>query len=306
MKKLSVSKIENITLETVKESGRELDYYLIKNLISSESHAFDEQIMVCLKKYQNKDGGFGQGLEPDVQAPESSVLATNIAIDVLKHIQMTSQKEKVVQDIVRFLESKFDFETNQFEFVPDSIQRYPHAVWWNDSNAFGYFNPTPEVLGFLFQNRHYLKIIEIDLQIEIMIEAINGEAFRNNEKEHSLYSVLKFYRALDFERKSKIQEVVSLNVDRLICLDSEKWATYNPQPYKFFPSLDSFKAKEYQGTIQENFKFLKSQLTDTYVWMPDWQWMQYDDVFESKAKFEWLGYVTHERLLAFHSFGLIN
>ena len=39
-----------------------------------------------LAAFQNSDGGFGHGLEPDVQMSSSSILATTVALQQCRHL----------------------------------------------------------------------------------------------------------------------------------------------------------------------------------------------------------------------------
>ena len=41
------------------------------------------KVLTELRRYQNRDGGFGHGLEPDVRLTDSSVIATTIALQTL-------------------------------------------------------------------------------------------------------------------------------------------------------------------------------------------------------------------------------
>ena len=43
-------------------------------------------VVEALAAYQNPDGGFGHGLEPDLRAPQSSVLCTSIALQILREL----------------------------------------------------------------------------------------------------------------------------------------------------------------------------------------------------------------------------
>lgn len=49
--------------------------------------ASDESLLAVLGEYQNADGGFGNALEPDLRANESSVLCTSIAFQILRSTQ---------------------------------------------------------------------------------------------------------------------------------------------------------------------------------------------------------------------------
>lgn len=41
-------------------------------------------VLIELSRYQNEDGGFGHGLEPDLRCKESSALATTRALEILR------------------------------------------------------------------------------------------------------------------------------------------------------------------------------------------------------------------------------
>ena len=72
----------------VMEQGRELERRLL-------SYYFDDgtpaAVLDELANYQNQDGGFGNGLEPDLQLPDSSVITTTIALRILREVKATSE-----------------------------------------------------------------------------------------------------------------------------------------------------------------------------------------------------------------------
>ena len=65
------------------DQGRELERRLL-------SYYFDDgtpaAVLDELASYQNQDGGFGNGLEPDIQLPDSSVITTTIALRILREV----------------------------------------------------------------------------------------------------------------------------------------------------------------------------------------------------------------------------
>ena len=77
----------------VMEQGRELERRLL-------SYYFDDgtptAVLDELASYQNQDGGFHNGLEPDLQLPDSSVITTTIALRILREVKATSN-DKIVQ-----------------------------------------------------------------------------------------------------------------------------------------------------------------------------------------------------------------
>ncbi len=303
MKAISKQVVLDKTLPIVLEKGRHLDGLRLQKFLRRNDPMLDTAILESLESYQNEDGGFGHGLEPDVQADVSSVLATNLALEILKEVDDCPAKEAMFKKAVWFLESKFDAKRHQFEFVPDEIQNFPHADWWNDPSVFGYFNPTPEVFAFLYKEKQYLKTIDIEKELDVMIEAIQSDTFTQCDQEHSIYAVVKLFRVLDEPRKALVKETVSDAIRRTICLDEAQWPIYAAQPYKFFANPDDLLANEYAEALERNFAYLKSIFDKDHIWWPDWQWTQFETLFEEKVKFDWLGGLTMERLKAFDGFG---
>ena len=113
---------------------------------------------------------------------------------------------------------------HQFEFVPTEIQDFPHADWWNDPSVFGYFNPTPEVFSFLCKHGEFLKTIDLEEELDVLIEAIRSDAFAQCDQEHSIYAVVKLFRVLDEPRKAMVKDAVSDAIRRTICLDETTMA----------------------------------------------------------------------------------
>ena len=68
MKKLSETSFQKAR-SFIFEHGRILDQRLFEFHFEGRSN---EAVLLALKKYQNKDGGFGKALEPDLRSPLSS------------------------------------------------------------------------------------------------------------------------------------------------------------------------------------------------------------------------------------------
>jgi len=294
----------NNTLSYVKEKGRKLDYYLILNQLSKQS--YDEEIIDELLKYQNDDYGFGQGLEPDVQTPSSSVLASNIAIKILNDVA-SPRKEGIIKGLVNYFISQYIPETRSFNFVPNNVNDFPRAIWWNgDVNSnFGYFNPTPEVVGFLFMNRAYIENFEIESLVDFVSEKIICEISKIN-KPHSLYSVIKFYENLDSKRQNNLRNLIIDKTKELISTNRDEWKNYAPQPYKLITSKGHPLYFEYKDTINENMEFLLESISDNSVWMPEWNWGQFEELYFSNIQYKWMGFLTFERLKILDVFGYLD
>lgn len=276
---------ENV-LPYVKEKGRKIDYYLIENLFVNK----DKEIIEELKRFQNKDLGFGNALEADVRMPQSSVLATNNAVQMLKEVKDPSLKEDLIKDIVEYYEKSYNQEKNRFLMVGKEVDDYPHAVWWNYKDLeknFPFGNPDPEVIGFLYKNRKYLKELNINSLINSVVVFIKSEAFLESGM-HTLLSVLEFNKNVDKDVSNLIHERIHLLVNKEIRDGIGKWEEYSLEPYKVY-LIDLHFIGIHQELLEKNLEYLLDKVQQMKV-EPNWKWHQYDDVFE-EVKYDWIGHL---------------
>lgn len=163
-------------LPLVKTKGRMIDYYLIQSLFENK----DEEIIDELTKFQNLDGGMGNALEADIRMPQSNVASTNSAVHYLDAIKNPALKDSIIQKMISYYEDSYNTERERFIMVPKEVDDYPHAIWWNYKDIeknFPFGNPDPEVIGFLYENRKYLKKLNYNKLINKVVDYINSEEF---------------------------------------------------------------------------------------------------------------------------------
>lgn len=273
-------------LTNIWDNGRKLDYYLLLSFIEDT----DEEIIFELQKYQNDDGGFGHALEPDIRMPFSSVAATNIAVYALDYVKSIDVKEDMLQEIVAYFESCYDTDKKAWSLVPAVVNEYPRAVWWNYENVdtFTYGNPNPQVIGFLYQNRKYLKKIDILSQLNKVVDYVNGP-FMKEATMHSILSVLEFYKRVDKDVKNlikaKLQAVIDIELEKTKDLTNE----YVLEPY-LVALTDKMLLSNHLELLEENLQSNYEKLQLGCI-TPKWQWYQFDEVFED-VKDEWNGFLT--------------
>lgn len=95
MNKLSLNQFEKAAL-FLKTTARPLERTLFAWEFEGGS---SEAVLSEVKKFQNKDGGFGHGLESDFRCEESSALATAVALHLLSDIGVTETEETVEKGI---------------------------------------------------------------------------------------------------------------------------------------------------------------------------------------------------------------
>ncbi len=271
----------NILLEEVKNKCRKLEYELIRHLFSDNR----EVVLKELKKFQNRDKGFGKGLEADIRMNKSSVAATNLAISYLDDIDDYT----MIKGIVSYYEKVFEKETNSFPIVPSYVVKKPHAWWWDpNKSTFPWGNPNPEVIGFLYKYK-FATTLDIDDLVRITMNYIDNHL--QEASMHTFYSMLKFYTYVIedsmYEKKYK-----QLFIDRLHqLLEEMKDDEYKIEVHIVYNICPSIVSEE---LIKDAYAYVISKL-ESGVQPPPWSWGQYEKVFE-KVKYEWSGVIIYDYL----------
>ena len=255
-----------------------------------------EAVLDALSVYQNPDGGFGHGLEPDFLNPESSPIAVWAASEILKDIGFNDKEHPVVRGILRYLESGADFSEDSFQWlntVP-SNNDHPHAIWW-EYNGDGElkYNPTAALAGFI------LEFAEADSPLYNKARTIAENAvkwFVNSvpfEEQHITACFVRLYKAVesfcpDIVDIKLFREKLCENVRHCICKDKEKWETeYVTKPTDFMITPDSiFYADNKELADHECDFIINSQLPDggfkvTWQW-----WTDYTEYYVSANRWQ--------------------
>ena len=82
-----------------------------------------------LTEYQNDDGGFGNGLEPDSLTQASGALATSVGLAILAHVGAPAS-HPAVRAAVSYLLTTIDPGSRVWRIVPEAAAIAPHAPWW--------------------------------------------------------------------------------------------------------------------------------------------------------------------------------
>ena len=97
-------------------------------------HAFEREntagVISALSAFQNSDGGFGHGLEPDFTLPDSSPAATSVACGILAFTRVSSETP-IVRNAIKYLINTYDWQKRKWNTVPKQVNDYPHASWWH-------------------------------------------------------------------------------------------------------------------------------------------------------------------------------
>ncbi len=114
----------------------------IKNLIFNQgrllerklySYFFEkgskEGVLKALSAYQNDDGGFGNGIEPDILCPDSSAIGAETALYILDLLDL--KEEKLSKKLIDWI---INAQNNEgfIDHPPKNLFNYPFQPWWKN------------------------------------------------------------------------------------------------------------------------------------------------------------------------------
>jgi hypothetical protein len=260
-----------------------------------------------LAAFQNSDGGFGHGLEPDVQMSSSSILATTVALQHLRALQV-SAGHPLVLGAVRYLMDTYDSEAVAWPFVPPQVDAAPHAPWWQYNADLSQYlaNPRAEIVGFLFD---YAELVPADL-CETLLTAVT-EYLEDPAVELTMHELLCYVRLVETESLpadahdrllSELQPLLNSGV----ATDPSTWDGYVLKPLMVAPSPASLFAESVQKIIGENLDFEIDRQQKDGSWAPNWSWGEAYPEAWFHAKRAWKGVLTVNMINALLAYGRVE
>lgn len=208
-----------------------------------------ERVLQALEAYQNPDGGFGHGLEPDFWNPNSTPVATWAATEYIREVRLSDARHPMIQEILRYLESGADFDenANQWLNVTPENNDYPVSCWWRwgESGSGFQYNPSAALAGFI------IRYAEKDSALYRKGLKIAGEAMAYLKENmtlgdaHVVKCMIRLYEDCVFAKAfepelPEWEALLKKQVNHSICRDSEAWfSQYQPKPSDFIRSADS-------------------------------------------------------------------
>lgn len=128
--------------EFVHEHGRGIDKALFDHLFGAAGHG---ELLKALAGYQNDDGGFGHGLEPDISAPASNPFATEIALSICLEAGVPRDAGLLTRTVTYLEESQE--EDGNWRFSP-AVYEHEMAPWFRGW-TFPALNPSCTLDGCL-------------------------------------------------------------------------------------------------------------------------------------------------------------
>lgn len=264
-----------------------------------------EAAVQALAAFQNPDGGFGNGLEPDIRLGSSSVIATAIAFSHFRALGLPPDHQ-LVKTACAYLKAQYLADEKRWRIMPANIDDAAHAPWWTVGGDLWHsrVNPTAEILGLLYEYPdHFDAALREELASELTAFL---DAHDNVMEMHDLlcYVALVENPAVPEQLKAKLMGKLRQVADKTVERSPEQWPNYTIPPLAIIntpgsPFIDLFSAE-----LPQNFAFMLSWRGTDGAWHPNWQWG--DSKTWNVVEREWSGILTLNNLRKLRSFGMIG
>jgi len=263
-----------------------------------------EKIVKAYRMYQNKDGGYGNGLEPDFRLPFSSPMATTVALGRLREFKTDLNALEQIEKAILYLESTFNESIVGWESTSKLVNLYPHAPWWSytELRKSIHGNPSAEILSYLLEFKEFVKVLDLELLKSTYINYFNE---LKEFDEHEVYCFIKLYNSLSDIEQQEIESTLKVAIERTMVLDSKEWHNYVAYPLKFVSIIDKPIIEIEKGIIDSNIEFLIDMIEREGYISPSWRWQDFAEEWEI-AEREWIGVLTLDALLSFKKYNLIS
>jgi len=265
-----------------------------------------EDVLRILAAFQNEDGGFGHGIEPDFWLPKSSPMATWAAGQVLMEVDADSN-DLIVQKMISYLIKNYNHDTGMWTSVLPENNDYPHAIWWNwseDVQKNWMFNPSAELAAFLIHwspensDGAHVGWSSIEKAIERLMNASQMDK-HEIQNFQALTKIMQKYenefnRRLSYSFNSVCDKVYEL-IENCMEKDPSKWSTgYLPLPLDFIDGPEHPLFEKNKTLVEQNIQFFLDELKEDGYWDVSWGWGMYPDEYPIARRY-WQGILTVNR-----------
>ncbi len=267
-----------------------------------------EAVLNALKPYQNPDGGFGRALEPDLRAPESSVVATLQALHIFSTLK-TPTEQAMVRETLAYLSASYDDATAVWRIIPPTTDAHPHAPWWDQATlneAFRGFRliPRAEVLGYLYA--FDARSFPPDRRLVVAREVVRDlESTADSDVGMAVEGCARLYegRALPPEIKGRLHARLVKLIPGAVEQDPAKWKQYCLKPLWLVRTPESPFARLLTDSVERNLDYEVEGQSADGSWGPNWTWYgKYPETWPI-AEGEWRGVLTVRTLETLRAFG---
>ncbi|QKE76192.1 hypothetical protein HPK19_25200 (plasmid) [Arthrobacter citreus] len=275
-----------------------------------------ENVLTYLKTFQNEDGGFGNGIEPDFWLPSSSPMATWAAGQILTEIG-AEKDERIVKFMVDYLINTNNIETGMWDSVLPETNEFPHAPWWHWQDGVQenwMFNPGVELAAFLI---HWSedKSEAAEIGWNSIEKAVHYFMNKNEMDRHEIKNYQQLIKIIKphestFEHRThyslnNLSEKILDFAEKCVDKDVSTWIQgYKALPLDFIDEPGHPLCARFGHLVEKNLDFYIQQINEDGVWDISWSWGSYPEYFET-ARHYWKGILAVNRYKQLKAFAYL-
>ena len=268
-------------------------------------------VLAALVPFQNPDGGFGHGLEPDLRTPASSVIATVTAFDILRGIG-ADEDTPGLPAALAYLVGAYDVEVERWPIVPPEVEDAPHAPWWSYADSAENFrgfwaNPRAAVVAYLQQ---FTRLTPSPFSEGARHAVVNDlMRYPQHMEMHDLLCFVDLLEThgLPREHYEDILDKLRRALPHSVPTTAAEWDGYGLQPIQVVRSPESplYGVLE-PAIIDANLAYLIDHQQPDGSWTPNWRWDFVDAGAWTVAEREWRGILTLRALRTLRDYDRIE
>lgn len=291
----------------MREEARPLERALFTYYFEKGSRT---SVLAALVPFQNSDGGFGHGIEPDIRSGWSSVIGTVTALDILRRVR-ADEDTPGLPAALGYLVEAYDVDSERWPIVPPEIEDAPHAPWWSYADSAENFrgfwaNPRASVIAHL----HQYKRLAPSPFTEGARQAVVDDLMRYSQR-MEMHDLLCFVDLLEtdglpIEQYESILDKLRRALPHSVETDPAQWTGYGLQPLQvvYYPGSPLAGVLDH-GVVHANLDHFIDEQQPDGSWAPNWAWDFIDADAWAAAEREWRGIITLRKLRTLRAYDRI-
>lgn len=254
-------------------NARELDLNIWKCLFMNGSA---EDVANSLLHYQNEDGGFGNGLDPDNWNPNSLPYACFYAIETLHMVKFFDMNHPVYKGIKKYLENT---GIEQWSFTLPSNEEYPHAAFYNYSKEYNDVQSLGIVISLSAFVLEYMPNTAIYENVMERLDSFIKKIYENDLGDMGPSSYITLVDTMQRVSISgydydEIQDRLCTIVNEQMQKEEKMWDSYGYRPSDFIKSNNSIFLKGNEAIVKKECDYLIRTIPENDIWPVAWCWFE--------------------------------
>ena len=261
--------------------------------------------------FQNPDGGYGHGIEPDLRTPDSSAIATSQALKFLR-LAGAPPNHRAVANAVSYLLHTLDKDQVVWEIAPATVSDSPHAFWWaydGLAERFGNYrmNPTVALVGHLVHYSSTIDAAPLSNLLDTCKERVAELSAKDGFYDLLCYVDLISAHGLSPDDRAILIERVSQVVTDAVERDPSKWGGHVLPPLAAITTADSpLRSCVPHEVVDQNLDFEIAAQQEDGSWAIPWTWEAADPAAWRRAEQDWKGIFIVQKVRQLASFGRLS